>query len=184
MEVIHLLGIAGCAQGGGGEHLGETTLEQAGTMDPSREDPSQGADGPHLIQGATIHSLAVFEDLLAHQGFGQRLEAVTEQLRIGGGGHTDGIVLLQAGDGFSGFRLDGIKGLVALILGLVEFLEHLADRLGALLLQVSRHCGVLLGGLRLHLFDAQILQQLLLGFDQFADRFVTEVDRFDHILFG
>ena len=28
MEVIHLLGIAGGAQGGGGEHLGQTTLEQ------------------------------------------------------------------------------------------------------------------------------------------------------------
>ena len=74
--------------------------------------------------------------------------------------------------------------MVTLVLGLFEFLEHLADGFGALFLQVSRHRGVLLRRLGLHLLDTQILQQLLLGFDQFADRLITEVDRLDDILLG
>jgi len=34
VEVVHLLGIAGGAEGGAGEHLGEPALEEAGAMHP------------------------------------------------------------------------------------------------------------------------------------------------------
>ena len=35
IQVVHLLGIAGGAQGGGGQHLGETPLEQARAVHPA-----------------------------------------------------------------------------------------------------------------------------------------------------
>ena len=94
MEVVHLLGIAGGAQGCGGEHLGESALEQTRTMHPARQDAGHGADLANLVEAASIHTLAVFENLLAHQLLGQRLEAVAEQFRAAGQGLANGMVVL------------------------------------------------------------------------------------------
>ena len=70
-----------------------------------------------------------------------------------------------------------------MILALIKLLEHLADALGALFAQEARQCFVLLRCLDFHLFDAEVFQQVLLRLDQFADRFVAEVDGFNDIAF-
>ena len=144
---------------------------------------SKCADGSHLVESATIHTLAVLEDLLAHQGFGQSFEAVPQQLRACCHGLTHSIVLLEASDLLGDLCFHGIQRGVALLFALIKLLEHLADRFGAVFIEIGRNCFVFSGCFRLDLLDAQILQQLLLGLDQFTDRFVTEVDCFDDVPF-
>ena len=184
MEIVHLLGIAGGAQRCGGEHLGESALKQTGTMHPARQDAGHGADLAHLVEAASIHTLAILEDLLTHQFLGQRLEAVAEQLRAAGQGLANGMVILETCDGLGHFALHCFQGCVPLVLALIKLAEDSADRFGALLLEIGRNCAVFFRLLRLHLGDAQILEQLFLSLDQFADRFVAEIDRLDHVLLG
>ena len=152
-------------------------------MHPPWQNPCHGADGAHLIEGPTVHALAVLQDLLPHQGLGEGLEAVGKQFRACGDSLANGIVFFQTSDRFRRLCFHRIERLITLLLGLLKLLEHLTDGFGAVLFEVSGHGRVFFRSLRFHLLNAEILQQALLGLDQFADGFVAEVDRLDHILF-
>ena len=65
-----------------------------------------------------------------------------------------------------------------------ELLEHLTDATGTFLFKEVGQGGVDDLGFGDHLLDAELLEQVLLRLDQFAHRFVAEVDRFDHVLLG
>ena len=78
---------------------------------------------------------------------------------------------------------DGIELFVALSLALIELAKHIANRLTASLLQINRQGGVFAGSFGLHLLDASVFEDGFLSLDQLADRFVSEVDRFNHIPF-
>ena len=75
VEIVHLLGIAGCAQGCGRQHLREAALEQARAMHSLRQHAGGRADRTHLIETSAVNTLAVLDDLLTHQLLGQGFEA-------------------------------------------------------------------------------------------------------------
>ncbi len=144
---------------------------------------SGSTDRTHLIEAAAINALAVFDDLGAHHRFGQRLEAVAQQLAVAAHSGAHRIGLFEGGDGLSSLGLNRIELAIALGFGERELGEHCTDVFGALLGQVVGNGGVFLGLFGHHLLDAQLSDRFFLVADQLEDRFVAEVDRLDHVLF-
>ena len=153
-------------------------------MHPLGQYAGGGADRAHLIEVAAIDALAVLDDLGAHQLLGEALVAVGQGLAVAAHRQLHRVVVGQGGDFLLHPGLDCIELFVALGLGLGELHEHFADAAGTFLLQEVGQGGVDDLGLGEHLLDAELLEQILLGLDQFTDGFIAEVDRFDHILLG
>ena len=147
------------------------------------QDPSGCANRTHLIQGTAVNALAILHDLLTHQLLGEGLEMIGQGFAVGIHCGAHRIIFFEPLDGLSGGCADGVEFVVALALGLLELLEYLADGLGAVLFQVGGQSGILLRGGWKDLLDSRILEDRLLRFDQFADGFIAEIDRFDHVLF-
>ncbi len=151
-------------------------------MHPLGQHAGGGADAAHLIEVAAIYPLALLDDLGTHHLFGQRLEAVAQQLGATTHGRAHRIGFRQGGDGLGCLALDAIELGVALFLAEAELGQHAADVLGALLGQVIGDGGVLSWCLGNHLLNAEGLEGLFLVADQLADGLITEVDGLDHVL--
>ena len=153
-------------------------------MNSTGQNSSHRADLTDLIQSTPIDALAILQDLLTHQLLGQSLEAVVQQFRTAGYGLTHGVVFLEGCDRFSCIRFHGFETVITLLFTLLKLAEHSTDCFGALLFEISRNSVVFFGRFRLDLLNAKVLQQCFLGFDEFLDGFIAEINRLNDVSFG
>ena len=129
--VKQILGIPRSAQGGNGQDLGESSVEQARPVDAVARQQSHAArNGSDLIEFAAINAYTILNNLVAHQGAGQLFEDFAQCLAVFADDSANWIVFGQFCDRSGNSFLHHIQCIIATGFIQLELFQHFLDAVG------------------------------------------------------
>ena len=153
-------------------------------MNPRRQQARAASNFPHFVEFTAIDPHSFLNDLAPHQLLGDAFEHRGQRFGVAVRRHAYRIVFGEFGDRVCNGSLHLIQLLIPLRLGVFVMRQDFFDRAGAFLGDEVFQGGIDFGWIEVDDFNAQFFQQIALFLDQVANRFVTKVDRLDHVMLG